>query len=755
MEPNPIDLRKIVSKHFAKWYLYLISFIICSAIGVFFTRYYIVPEYEASTMVLIKGEEEKNLILSGLQKEFQQMGSQRKIEDEIIQLRSKSLMARVLKELSINSNYYLEGRIKRLEINPDYLPISIITKKIDSLGFNKIIKIKLLTNNKFILTEYNEDLTESEITYRFGEEIVRPYGIFTVISSSEKTLDNEIIIQFKDLNELSKYYSKKLNIVREEKNSNIINIQLSDPIPEKAEKILNKLIGVYNQEAINDKRSVDLNTIQFLDDRIAYLSTELTEVEKNVEEYKEDRSLTDIGTNAEQFIQSAREYTKQIENLEVEVNIINSLEIYIQRDDLKLVPSSLNIKDPTLNGLIAKFNELQLEKQRMLRTMQPESSLIVNLEDQLNNLKTNIIENLRNIRNSLELTLTNLRQTATQYRSRIKQVPKIERELQEINRQQNIKQAIYLFLLQKREEVGISLASTANDYKIIDPAEASTEPNNSSKTSIYFASVLLAFLLPFGLIYIKELFNNKIESKTDVEKYTTIPILGEIANSGNKNTVQIASGSKTPVSETFRLIRANLKFLQTTDKNKVILVTSNSGGEGKTFFTINLGASLALTGKKVIVLGFDLRKPKLTKSLNLNNKKGITDYIIEDEISIKDIIQQVDEIPDLFIIGAGTIPPNPTELIMNIKVEELIQILKMEFDYIILDTAPIGQVADAYNLIEHSDITLFLVRYNYTLKVVIPEIERLHQENKLKKPMLVLNDSKSKNMKYSYYYSRR
>src|SRR5690606_28688291 len=314
------------------------------------------------------------------------------------------------------------------------------------------------------------------------------------------------------------------------------------------------------KETIEDKNQVELSTIEFLDERIAFLSTELSDVEKDVEQYKRQNQVTDVGSNAQIYLQTASEYNKELGDFELQLDIINSLEEYVSQVELKLVPSSLNIPDPTLNGLIGKFNELQLERQRMLRTIQPSSSLILNMDDQLSNLKVNIRENLRNIKSGLIITRDNLQSNSSQFQSKIRQVPSIERELLEINRQQSIKQEIYLFLLQRREEAGLTLSATAAHSRIIDAATAGDFPLNANKTSIYLASILFGLLIPFSFIYLKDILNDKVTDRKEVERITNIPILGEIFRGHSKKTLQITEGNNSVIAETFRLVRANLHF---------------------------------------------------------------------------------------------------------------------------------------------------------------------------------------------------
>jgi len=517
--------------------------------------------------------------------------------------------------------------------------------------------------------------------------------------------------------------------------------------------VLSTLVEVYNKETIEDNTLVELNTMDFLDERIAFLSTELSDVEKNVEQYKRQNELTDVSSNAQMYMQTASEYNKELISYELQLDIINSLEDYVSQEELKLVPSSLNIQDPTLNNLLSKYNELQLERQRMLRTAQPNSSIILNLDDQLSNLKANIQENLRNIKNGLMITKNNLEANTAQFQSRISQVPAIERELLEINRQQSIKQQIYLFLLQRREETGLALASTASNSRIIDEAKASDFPINNSNSSIYLGAILFGLFIPIACIYTKDLLNDKVSSRKEVERATKMPVLGEIFRGENSDRIQVTEGNNSVIAETFRLVRTNLHFANLGKGNQVILVTSSRSGEGKSFFSVNLGASLAISGKKVLILDFDLRKSNLLKSLGHDEPIGITDYLVSDDLTLDELANPINEVKGLYGISGGKIPPNPAELMMSAKVGQMIEELRQRYDYIVMDSSPIGQVADTYNLGQYADSTIYIIRYNYSLKNHLALTQDIYLHKKLKNPMVVLNDAtKDTGSVYGYGY---
>ena len=744
-EPLEVNIKKLIFKYLRYWYFFLLAIVI-SIIGAFLhIRYNIAaPEYFVSCTLLIK--EDGNSTFSGISGGLGSSGVNKNIGNEMVILRSKNLMKRVFSELNLNTSYFVEGKFQNVEVFQDDLPISLVINSLDSSAFGKSIKIRFMDDNNFGLIEYDNLGEEIRSNHKFGQIIKKSFATFTVVASSDVQFSNDIIVQFHDASKFAESYGQKLSIGLESDEANVLRLGLTDVIPQRSILILNKLVEVYNNETIEDKNQVELNSINFLDERIAFLSTELSDVEKDVEQYKRQNQLTDVGSNAQIYLQTASDYNKQLGSYELQLDIINSLEEYVGQDELKLVPSSLNISDPTLNSLIGKYNELQLERQRMLRTIQPSSALILNIEDQLSNLRTNIQENLRNIKNGLIITRDNLKLSSSQFQSKIRQVPSIERDLLEINRQQSIKQEIYLYLLQKREEAGLTLASTSAHSRIIDPAASSGYPiNGNKKSSIYLAAVLLGFFVPFGIIYLNDFLNDKVTDRRDVERMTDMPILGEVFNGENKSTLQITEGNHSVIAETFRLVRANLHFASLGKANKVILVTSSFSGEGKTFFSINIASSLAISGKNVVVLGFDLRRPNLFNHLGLKSRKGITDYLVSKDIPVDSLLVPINGVTGLFAISAGTAPPNPAELMMSPKVKTLIQELKRKFDYIIIDSCPVGQVADTFNIAPFADSSLYVIRYNYSKKSKLHLIQDIYLNNKLNHPMIVLNDAKLKN----------
>ncbi|QMU27422.1 GumC family protein [Adhaeribacter radiodurans] len=748
-------IKKVLFSYLNFWYLFVLGGVF-GLIGAYISLRYTTPQYSITTTLLIKDDKNgQGLSESSAFSDLALMKSSKNIDNEIVVLQSNSLMQRVLYELDFQTSYFKKGRFLEQEIYGSELPIKIIINKLNDSAFNKSINIYIKNNNSFEIEDF-----QNRTVHKFGQRIQMPYGTFTVVATSTNSaplVSEPIIARFQDIRILANIYAAKLNVSKYNTKASALVLSITDAVPQKGIDVINKLLQVYNKEEVDDKNIIASRTISFIDERLKYLTAELSNVEKDVEKYKRQNDLTNVSSQAEQYLVEASDYNKQVAELAIEQDVLESIENYLnqQNEKYQLVPSSLTIQDPTLVGLITRFNELQIEREQLIRINRSDNPLIQNINNQLANLRVNILENLKNIKKSKAITHRNLQLKSGQFSAKIQQVPVVERQLIEITRQQEIKQAIYLYLLQKREESALSLAATVSNGRIVDPPKFSG-PVSPNATTTYLYYLLLGLILPFLGVYIKNVLNNKVQKLQEVQVLTSVPILGEIAHNKGGNSIVVKEKSRTPIAEMFRLILANLQFSNFGKESKVLLVTSSMSGEGKTFFSINLGISLASTAKKIIILSFDLRKPSLFPNLGLSEGKGLSNYLISDTLLIDDIIQPTVIMPNLFVIGSGTIPPNPYELMLSSRMGHLFQVLKANFDYIIVDTPPVGQVADAYNLAPFIDSTIYLIRYNYTFKEQINIINDIYLNKKLNQPMLVLNDAKvGDTYGYGYAYTEQ
>lgn len=748
---NSKNIGQLISHYTKYWYLFLLSIIICLSISYAYLKYYAVPEYAISSSLLVKEDKGGG---AGSEESFNLniFASSKNLNNEIEILESSSLMERVVGALGLTTTYHKVGSFRNIELYGTQPPIKVIVDKLNPNISNQDVVITLKEGNRFDLEE-----NDKHTSYSFGQQIHRPYADFTIVADSNAQLLNsyansKLIVGLHSLKTVANNFSQSIAIKPVSKDATVVKVSMTDAIPERGRDIINKLVEVYNQEALEDKNQTATNTIHFLDERLKFLTSELTGVEKKVQKYKSENEVTDMTSQASSYLEQANDYNKKLSDWDTQISVLKSIESYLTKNgnQYRLVPSALGIQDPTLSALIGKFNELQFERERMLRTTELSNPLVVNIDQQLTNLQSNILENLRNIKNGLLITSNNLRANSGQFKSRIQQVPMLERQLQDINRQQETKQKLYLYLLQKREEAGLSLAGAVANTRVIDSATSTDYPIRPSKQIIYLAALLIGLLVPFAVIYSKELFNDKIETRQDVEHHTITPIIGELAHN-TQGPLVMTKGNRSSLAEMFRLIRTNLHFAATSPNDKVILVTSSMSREGKTFISLNLGATLVLAGKRAVVLEMDLRQPALLNMLGLSTQLGITDYIQSEDVTIESLLQPVPQVEGLFVIGAGQLVSNPAELMMSSKMGYLLNELRESFDNVIIDTAPVGKVADVFTLHRYVDQTVYVVRNGFTLKKQIELIDNILRSGKLPNPLIILNDVRTK-LKNSYGY---
>lgn len=753
MQEDYINLRQEISRYTRYWYVFLLSLVVCLGLA-FAYMHLATPTYKVSSVILLKNEESENNHSNNGQSlgELSFFAGKQRIDNEIEVLRANSLMQRVFQELGLNASYFRDGRFKREEIYGLDLPIRLSITKLHPTAYNKMITIRRKTSTTFDLNDDQGDVT----THKFGEEISKPYGIFTVIAVPDNRTAEPIQVLFHNIEKLANEYNEELRVEAVNKKASVIKITLFDSVPQKGKDIINKLLELYSKEAVADRNLAAKTTIQFIDDRLQYLTSEITDVERNVEQLKQANEVTNVTSNADQYLSQASEINRQISELGIQIEVLESIEDYINKQPGKfeMVPSNLTIQDPTLVQLVGKFNELQMERERMLRTTLPNNPLVQDINDQLASLQLNILENLHNIKNGLMITQKRLQATSGRFRSQIQKVPTIERSLLEIGRQQGIKGNLYLYLLQKREESALALEVNIPKTRMLDPAVELDKPVSPKPALVYLLAVVFGLGIPFSGIFIKDALNDKVETKRDIQRYTDTPILGEVSHSRSSKSLIVTEDTGSSIAEMFRLVRLNLQFATAGKENKVVVVTSSISGEGKTFFSINLAASLTLMGKRVALLELDLRMPSLSKQLGRSPGVGISDYLVGNrKLAIEDIVKPHPGVPGLYIASSGSLPPNPAELMAAGNLAHFIASLKASFDYVIIDTAPVGKVADAFSLNGLIDSTIYIVRANYTAKSNLEIVDEIYHQQKLAHPMIVLNDVKDEGKNgYGYGY---
>ena len=547
-----------------------------------------------------------------------------------------------------------------------------------------------------------------------------------------------------------KEYVSSLSIAPTSKTTSVVVISLENTNTRRGRDYINKLLEMYNINANNDKNEVAQKTAEFIDERIGIISKELGSTEQDLENFKRSAGITDLSSEAQIALTGNAEYEKKRVENQTQINLVMDLQRYMKGNEYEVLPSNIGLQDAASAGAIDRYNQMLVERKRLLRTSTENNPTIINLDTSIRAMRTNVQATLDATLKGLQITKEDLAREANRYSRRINDAPTQERQFVSIARQQEIKAGLYLMLLQKREENAITLAATANNAKIIDEALADDNPVSPKKMMVYLAALLLGVGLPVGIIGLNKF---KIEGRADVEKLTSLPVLGDIPLADEKSgSIAVFENQNDLMSETFRNVRTNLQFMLENGKN-VILVTSTISGEGKSFVSSNLAISLSLLAKKVVIVGLDIRKPGLNKVFNLSRKEhGITQFLTNPTVNLMDLVQPSDINKNLFILPGGAVPPNPTELLARNGLEKAIETLKANFDYVILDTAPVGMVTDTLLIGRTADLSVYVCRADYTRKVEFTLINELSENKKLPNLCIAINGLDLQKKKYGYYY---
>lgn len=748
-----MNILKEAMKYVRYWYVFLLSIAICLGAASLYI-FLCTPSFKVNSTLLIKetvgaGPRIKESAFSDLDM-FHSFST---VYNEIEVLRSKDLLRKVLKDLSLETRYYEKDLFKRKELYGEALPIKVLTYNLTSAAYQKKdLMIEILNDKKFALIDSSDRKICS-----FNKLIREPdFEILVKKTSSFRNGSGLLHIEFQDLDGLAEAYSlSRLVIAPVVKDANTIQLSVEDVLPERGVDILTKLIETYNRENVENKSLKARSTIDFIDNRLRFLSQDLTGVAQEVENYKVQNMVTDLNSDAQVTVQNSGNYSQQLASANVQIAVIRSLEKYLQSSDIKgsLVPSTLSLDDNTLTALTNKYNDLQIEKQRLLRNVRPDNPLILGIDEQLAGLKASIKESLNNVKKGLMLERSSLLSRTNKFQTDIKKVPALERGLLERNRAQSVKENLFHYLLQKREETALSLSSTVPNSQVIDKPAYQSTPVSPRTSLIYLCALMAGFIIPTCGIYANDVLNAKVQDVSDVKEIKGLRILGELSRKEKNEPLVIKQDSRTTLSELFRYIRMNLNFSNKSNDSQVLLITSGMKGEGKTFFSLNLAMSMAFIHKRVILLEFDLRKPDLLDYIGLNQELGLSDYLDSDTLDLDSIILNSVLSPQLSVIGCGTCPKAPSELLMSYKIHVLFDELRKRYDYIIVDTSPVGQVADAFSLVPFTDASIYLVRYNFTNLRQLDVLRDIVEYEKLKNIQIVFNDARKGNGN-AYGYGR-
>jgi len=773
---KPVDFAGILFNYITYWKWFVVSIIICLIFAGIYLKITL-PSFEITTSVLLKDDQKGGTTEMNAFKEMGLFTQKNNVDNELEVLNKSILVEQVVRELGIYADYTLIQSlpfIDKVGIDPKYFKMGAFNSRI-LYGSDCPILVKLPANILDTLS-YNillNVLVHPNGIYEFsGKYNGRKYLVKASISDSQATLplgkifisrgdfrpsnDMKLVINLQNPAKRAKGYMQQLKMDLTSKTTSVVNISLVSSNINLGKDFLQKLIEVYNRQDMKDQSVMATNTARFIDDRLMTLTSELGDVESKVENYKQAQGLTDIQSQSNMFIQQTGDFAQKRLDVETQLAIVSDIDEYMHRKEnrYQLLPATSGIKSEGLIELITNYNKLVLQRNRLSRIASNGNQAMIDLTAQIESMFSTVLSSVENEKRNWQIAQKDLSSKNNENAAHIRAIPRQEKEFTEIKRQQGVKEGLFLFLLQKKEEKFLNMSVVEPIAKMIDTVNSDGVPVSPKKIIILLIAVMIGLILPVIGIKIRDLLRYQIETKEELEELSVVPILGEIPGNNSKGRAIIQENSSDSFTEMVRLLRTNLLFVLDSPDKKVINIVSSISGEGKTVVSINLAMSLALLDKKILIIGLDIRKPKLGEYLNLENKKGISMFL-SGHLNQDELIQPSGIHPNLSVILAGPEPPNPNELLTKPALDKLITELRKQFDYIIIDTAPVGVVSDSFTLNRLVDANLYVVRAEYTPKKNIEEATNLYIHKKLKNMYFVLNGTDMNKSAYSNGYGKK
>jgi capsular exopolysaccharide synthesis family protein len=671
----------------------------------------------------------------------------RNLEDEMQVIKSRNLAKRVVKSLGLEVLYYNKGKVRSTLVSPRESPLILDILSLNDSSAYFSIELTVINEREFRIGENNNVLFSQPFETSAGRFRIsyRPnlMGAFA---------SNDFIIDYSSTENRAVELISNTYAGQSGTSNTIIQLQFQTENPKLGIVIVDQWMEEYQKAGLEEKRQVALGALGFINEQLDTVRLNLTSVERNLLGYREDNKVYNTQVQSEKYFTQLTDLEKESLQQGVQLEVLNNLLSYISdtKNPYRQVGSVLGIAEPTLVQQLGEFNNLQVQRETLLKTTTSENPMVKNVEAGIEKLRVSIIENLRNVKQAYLVSINNIRSRSFEANREISSMPLKENKLLDITRRQKILEQLYSLLLQKKLETSISAASTISNVKVIEAASSSFVPIKPNKKGTYTIVLFLSLAIPILLIFLMEYFNDKVRTKEDIEKETNAPIIGEISHSDQEKALVVSKTSRRSIAEQFRMIRTNLQYIIPRANKQVIMVTSTISGEGKTFISTNIGAVLALTGKRTVIFEFDIRKPKVASTLGLSRKTGITNFLIGNS-TFEELPIPIPDVENLYVIPCGPVPPNPAELLLSDKISELMEKAKEQFDVVVIDTAPIGLVSDAMTLGKFADVTLYIIRHNHTVKKQLQLLQEIYTQKKLPKVSVIVNDIKS-GLGYGYQY---
>ena len=743
-EEEEISIIEIVFHYLYYWKYFLLSILICLGLAYAYLLY-TTPAYKITSRVVISDEKKGQTPLD--MTAFSDLGiisPKNNLDNEVELLRSQTLMKGVVDSLRINVSYLKKNAIKTVEIYKQ-TPIYVSVQNIMASG--SFIVDKIGENTLSVRSDKENFIQEVKI----DQNLNSPWGVlqFSINPFATESYPVEVVIN----DSSNPKILPDVQISAVSKTSSVVELSLITPTPQKGQDIINTLVAHYNKNAIDDKNYVANNSIAFIDERLLDVRGDLQSAESNVENYQKTQGITDLHAQGQLLLSSSSEYNKKVVDTEMQLNLLRHIKNYIMNPENKenTVPSNVGLTDPTVISLINRYNEEVLSQKKATVGLTKSHPTVIDFENQIALIREDLLKGIDISEASMQSTVRELQRQENMSIGKARNLSTLERGARDLYRQQSLKEFLFNYLAQKKEEIGLSLVTATPNAKVVDPASFDPVPVKPKKMIIMLAAFMLAIIIPTIIIYILDLLDNKVHTKEDVTKSLKAPFLGLIPIVKNTEVFPVLK-LRSAIAERFRAIISNLEFVAGNDrKRKVIAVTSTTSDEGKSFFARNLAMSLATMGKKTLLIDLDLRKSEFSKLFEVKTPKGIALFLSDPRIRVSEIIDTSRTFnQNLDIIAVHAFPPNPAELLASDRLEQLFQIIGREYEYVIVDTAPVGLVADVYSINPFATSIVYIVKSDYTLKHSLAEVQELYKEKKLNNLCVALN-AVPENSIYGFY----
>jgi len=758
-EEQVFDLGALFDKYKRYWWLFLLSLVACLCLAYFYLKV-TNRVYEVKAVVLVAQEDNSSSAGANLLKSMKLVSGGGKVDDEMIVFSSQELCTEVARRLKLNRRYIEDkGWYKPVVDHYNNSPVEVIAPEemfdtLSSISFKIDINKQGLASIK---ANSGRDKLANFKDLHLPATIKTTYGTFTIKTTEDYKPNKPCHIKASLIGSqhVGQSLNKKIKVKLISKKANGINLTINENVKSRGKDILNTLVNLYNERGQEEKDEQAINTAKFIDERLALIYKGLTSSEADIEAFRHRHNMINVEMQMKSAMAKQEMADNAIIKLETNKRLLGMVKEFVNDPANKHSYIPFDVDSSAASGSIKAYNNLLTKRQELEHSAQGDNFALKRIDEQIESMHHNIVKGIDSSIKGINMQLSRAQNRTSSVDNDMDKVPTLEREAQDLYRQQGIQNTLYTFLLQKREENSLVLAATTPKGKIVDHAYASINPIKPAKMKIYFLALVMGCLIPLMLLFLKNLLTTKFSSQEELQGISKAPVIGEICHNRHRSPLVVKEGKSSSIVELFRLLRNNIQFMLPTVEDKVLLVTSSVSGEGKSFVSLNLASSFSLLGKRVALVGMDIRSPKLAEMLNINDAPGVTAFLAKPNVTLDDVIQHCPEVENLDIIVGGTIPPNPSELLLTNRVQMLIDQLKERYDYVIIDSAPIAMVSDTYSLARYAHVTVYVTRANYTKRNLVRYMNNALARRQLNNVAVVLNDSNPKmSQGYGYGYGQ-